>query len=127
MDSQKQHLVHPFHCLLTKLFFVNNTPFLRYQRKILISRGILEFQDQQLTSVPDLNTKSFYSFLTEKFLLVVHLKESRCSLRLTNMTLVTMQTQLSQFTPSNALLKESLSGVVLSTWATVIFFLLIKL
>jgi hypothetical protein len=30
----------PRHCLLTKLSLVNTTPFLRYQRKILIFKGI---------------------------------------------------------------------------------------
>jgi hypothetical protein len=77
MDSctaQKQHLVYPFHCLFTKLSFVNTTLFLRYQRKILIFRGIFAFQVQQLTGVPDLNTKSLHIFLTEKFLLAVHRK-----------------------------------------------------
>jgi hypothetical protein len=41
--SHKQHLVHPFHCLFTNLSLVNTTPFLRYQRKILIFNGIFAF------------------------------------------------------------------------------------
>jgi hypothetical protein len=44
----------PRHCLLTKLSLVNTTPFLRYQRKILIFKGILAFHAQQLTGVPAL-------------------------------------------------------------------------
>jgi hypothetical protein len=68
---KKQHLVHPFHCLFTKLLLVNITPLLTYQRKILIFKGILAFHVQQLTGVPDFKTKSLYMFLTEKFLLAV--------------------------------------------------------
>jgi hypothetical protein len=40
---QKQYKVHPFQRLFTKLSLVKTTPFLRYQRKILIFRGILAF------------------------------------------------------------------------------------
>jgi hypothetical protein len=73
---QKQHLVHPFHFLFTRLSLVNTTPFLRYQRKILIFNGILAFQAQHSTGVPDLRTKLSYISLTENFLLVVQRKVS---------------------------------------------------
>jgi hypothetical protein len=66
-SAQKQHLVHPFQCLLTKLSLVNTTPFLIYQRKILIFKGILAFHAQQLTGVPSLKTMSLYIFFIEKF------------------------------------------------------------
>jgi hypothetical protein len=64
--AQKQQFVHPFQCLLTKLTLLNTTPFLRYQMKILIFKGILAFHAQQLTGVPSLNTMSLYKFFTEK-------------------------------------------------------------
>jgi hypothetical protein len=86
---QKQHLVHPFHCLFTKLSLVNTTPFLRYQRKILILNGIFAFQAQQSTGIPDLRTKSLYKSLTENFLLAVHRKESLRLLRFTSRTFPT--------------------------------------
>jgi hypothetical protein len=69
---QKQQLVHPFHCLFTKLSLVNTTPFLRYHKKILIFSGIFAFQAQQLAGAPVLRIKSLYRSLTENFLLAVH-------------------------------------------------------
>jgi hypothetical protein len=107
---QKQHLVHSFYCLFTKLSLLNTTPFLRYQRKILIFRGILTFHVQQLTGVPDFKTRSLYMFLTEKFLLAVHLKESLWSLRCTLRTLSTRWSQFSELSPTKARLKENLVG-----------------
>jgi hypothetical protein len=125
--SQKQHLVHPFHCLFTKLSLVNTTSILRYQRKILIFNEIFAFHAKQSVGVPDLRIISLYRSLTENFLLAVHRKESLRLLRFTSRTLPTKLSQLSQLTPINALLKETLSGVVLSTWATDIFFFLTRL
>jgi hypothetical protein len=63
------------------LSLVNTTPFLRYQRKILIFKRILALHAQQLTGVPALKTMSLYIFLTENFLLAVQMKESLRSLR----------------------------------------------
>jgi hypothetical protein len=113
--SQKQHLVHPFHFLFTRLSLVNTTPFLRYHRKILIFNGILAFQAPHSTGVPDLRIKLSYKSLTENFLLAVQRKVSLRLLRFTSRTLPTRLNQLSLLTPTNALLKETLSGVVLST------------
>jgi hypothetical protein len=96
---QKQHLIHPFHCLFTKLSLVNTNPFLRYQRKILIFRGILAFHVQQLTGLPDFKTKSLYMFFTENFLLAVQIKESLWSLRCTIIILPTRPSHLSQLPP----------------------------
>jgi hypothetical protein len=99
---QKQHLVHPFHCLFNKLSLVNTTPFLRYQREILIFKGILAFHVQQLTGVPVLDTKSLYMLLTVKTLLAIHLKESLWSLRCTGRTFPTRWSHLSQLSPTKA-------------------------
>jgi hypothetical protein len=74
--AQKQHLIHPFHLLFTKLSLVNTTPFLRYQRKILIFKGILALRTQQFTGNPDLKARLLYISLTENFLLTVQHKES---------------------------------------------------
>jgi hypothetical protein len=69
-------LIHPFHFLFAKLSLVNTTPFLRYQRKILIFKGILAFKAQQFTGNPDLKARLLYISLTENFLLTVQQKES---------------------------------------------------
>jgi hypothetical protein len=123
-SAQKQHFVHPFQCLLTKLSLVNTTPFLRYQRKILIFKRILAFHAQQLTGVPSLKTMSLYIFFTEKILLAVQMKASLRSLRFTIWTFPTSSSHLSQMSPTKARLKDTFSGVVPSTWATNIFFFL---
>jgi hypothetical protein len=125
--TTEQHLVHPFHFLFATLSLVNTTPFLRYQRKILIFNGILAFQAPHSTGVPDLKTKSSYKSLTENFLQAVQTKVSLRLLRFTSRTLPTSLHQLSQLTPTNTLLKETFSGLVLSTWATDTLFFLTKL
>jgi hypothetical protein len=114
---QKQHREHPFHCLLTRLSLVRITPFLRYQRKILIFNAILAFHVQQFISIPIFKTKSLYMFFTEKFLLAIQMKKSLRSLRLTIRMLPARLSHLSQFPPTKARLKETFSGAVLSTWA----------
>jgi hypothetical protein len=122
--TQKQHFVHPFHLRFTKLSLVSTTPFLRNQRKILIFKGILDFQAQQLARAPILKIMSLYKFLTENVLLAIQRKQSLCSVRVTVITLPIRSSQSSQFSPTSARLKETFSGVVLSTWVTYIFFLL---
>jgi hypothetical protein len=92
---QKKHLVHPFHFLFTRLSLVNTTPFLRYQRKILIFNGILAFQAPHSTGVPDLRIKLSYKSLTENFLLAVQRKVSLRLLRFTSRTLPIRLNQLS--------------------------------
>jgi hypothetical protein len=59
--AQKLHFVHPFHLRFTMLSLVSTTPFLRNQKKILIFRGNLAFQAQQLACAPHLKSCHYTS------------------------------------------------------------------
>jgi hypothetical protein len=84
----------PFHFLFARLSLVNTTPFLRYQRKILIFNGNLALQAPHSTGVPNVKTKLSYKSLTENFLLAVQTKVSLRLLRFTSRTLPTSWTCL---------------------------------
>jgi hypothetical protein len=88
----------------------------------LIFRGIFAFQASRLTWEALPTIRSLYMALIEKYLELVQMKESCCSQRLTLRMLPTSCNHLAQLSPTKALLKETFSGVVLSTCATVAFF-----
>jgi hypothetical protein len=113
---KKQHFSSPFHFLLTRLSLVKITPWLRYQRKILIFKGSFTFQLMHLWGVPSYFIMSLYIDCVEKTLLPRHqMKASSWSSSCTCSIDPTSCIQLSLLTPTKAPRKETLSGEELNT------------
>lgn len=91
MFSSKPHGLHlesPFHLLFNKLSFVKITPLFRYQRKILIFKGNLAFQNSSFPAVFSLFIISLYNDCVEKtlFFPICQMNLSLSLLRLTGST-----------------------------------------
>ena len=93
---QKQHLVHPFQFLFTKLSLANMTPFFRYQTKTLIFNGSFSFQETQKSGRAFSLIRSLYIELTEKDLLFKdHMNSSLGTYQVqTNLFVQTVQTSI---------------------------------
>jgi hypothetical protein len=122
MFSSKPHRLHlesPFHLLFNKLSFVRITPLFKYQRKILIFRGNFAFQNSPFLEVFSLFIISLYNDCVEKTLFFIC--QMKLSLSLFRLTCSTKDTNLSHsfsLSPTIPYLKETFSGVELSTLAT---------
>lgn len=123
---QEQQLVFPCQFLFTRLSLVNVTPFCRHHNK-------KKNYFQRHLDFPKWAFMRHYSILyhfskyiertvKESLLYKSQRKVSLASLRFTNATVVTNLYQFLRLSSTRALLKETLSGLVLRTCATVCFF-----
>jgi len=122
--SQKLHLVSPFQPLFSKLSFVKTTPLFKYERKILIFKGNLVFQNKIFPEILSLLIISLYKDWVKKrpFLLNRETETYSFSFYLVASTRETRLIQSLNLSPISALLNKILRGVVLSTFATKTFF-----
>jgi len=118
---QKQHFILPLHCRRARLSLVRTTPFCKYQIKILIFKGTLNFQIKFLRCAGRRTINVLYMDRTVKWPFCVRDKK-KISLWSVNWTFAILATKLCQackLLPTKDLRKATFKGVDRRTVATV--------